>query len=88
MSERLRSLTRPLDMRCSSCCCDPEYYMVHDHVWQQATAEWPASFLCFCCLEIRIGRRLTIADFTHAPINRPIRWGLSLADREIRATPA
>lgn len=52
-----------------------EWYIVHDHVWEQA---WPNSettlaatgaefmcdeLLCVGCLERRLGRRLTPADF-------------------------
>jgi hypothetical protein len=57
-----------------------EYYMVHDHVWR--AAGMPKSdpmnlgrdFLCIGCLERRLGRQLTHADFTNAIINRPDRW--------------
>lgn len=49
-----------------------EYYMVHDHVWlaaQRAGDEVP--MLCIGCLEGRLGRPLTGADFTECPINQP-----------------
>jgi hypothetical protein len=35
--------------------------------------------LCFNCLEIRLGRRLMVDDFTPAPINRPIQLGYAMA---------
>ncbi len=47
-----------------------EYYMVHDDVWAQASAH-PHTFLCIGCLERRLRRRLTPADFTDAAINDP-----------------
>ena len=48
-----------------------EYYMVTDEVWQVA---WPEEYgmLCIGCLEQRLGRTLTAADFTDAPINRGV----------------
>lgn len=46
-----------------------EYYMVHDHIWDTAGADH--GYLCIGCLENRMARRLTAADFTDAPINDP-----------------
>lgn len=47
-----------------------EYYMVHDHLWDAATADLDGrGMLCIGCLERRLGRQLTAADFTDAPIN-------------------
>jgi hypothetical protein len=62
--------------------------MVHDHVW--AEAGMPLSelagdglYLCVGCLEERLGRVLTRADFTDAPINEPDPWDTPrLADRK------
>ena len=57
-----------------------EYYMVLDHVWEQAWAgrrkPWHGKvpgqeILCIGCLEQRIGRTLTAGDFTDAPVNDP-----------------
>jgi hypothetical protein len=48
--------------------------MVHDHVWQAAgmPAEPAlAAYLCIGCLENRLGRELTGADFTDADVNVP-----------------
>lgn len=45
-----------------------EYYMVHNHVWNEVADQ---GMLCICCLEDRLGRRLTSKDFTSAPINHP-----------------
>lgn len=48
-----------------------EYFMVHTAVWEQAVAPHQrAGMLCVACLELRLGRWLTPADFTSAPINR------------------
>jgi hypothetical protein len=51
-----------------------EWYMVQDSVWE--AAGMPAtpdlkSYLCIGCLEVRLGRRLTPADFTAAGANDP-----------------
>ena len=55
-----------------------EYYMVHDEVWAQAGMPPTRSgYLCIGCLERRLRRRLTPADFTDAGVN----------DLTIRATP-
>lgn len=48
-----------------------EYYMVHDAVWANSGVEPHGGMLCIGCLEMRIGRVLTPADFTLAPINSP-----------------
>lgn len=53
-----------------------EYYMVKDHVWEQAWANCYRSptgdgQLCIGCLERRIGRALTRHDFTDVPANNP-----------------
>lgn len=44
-----------------------EYYMVHDGIWKAANG---AIMLCIGCLEERLNRKLTIRDFTDAPVNR------------------
>lgn len=47
-----------------------EFYMVHNAVWAQAGMT--AGFLCIGCLEQRLGRPLTGADFMPTPpINQP-----------------
>jgi hypothetical protein len=55
-------------------------YMVCDEVWELAWVgrrkSWSApgmEVLCIGCLEARLGRRLTRADFTGAPCNDPHR---------------
>lgn len=60
---------------CKACtCCKGEYYMVKDPVWLAAGMTKPsesrgAGMLCIGCLEKRLRRRLTRADFTPAIIN-------------------
>jgi hypothetical protein len=67
-----------LNTRCADCSLDTikahEWYMVHDHVWERAWGQISRGMpgdqiLCIGCLENRIGRRLTSADFTDAPVN-------------------
>jgi hypothetical protein len=62
---------RGQDVRCVDCRVDTigvrEFYRVHDSVRPLAEL---GGCLCIGCLEERIGRRLTPADFTDAPINR------------------
>jgi hypothetical protein len=45
-----------------------DWYVVHDHVWKAAGME-PDGFLHRACLERRLGRKLTPADYTNAPVN-------------------
>lgn len=47
--------------------------MVSNDVWK--AAGMGEGFLCIGCLEIRLGRTLTAADFpAHLPINDPDPW--------------
>ena len=53
-----------------------EDYMIHGELWA-TTGIGPGmgdGRLCIGCLETRLGRQLTPADFTGAPINRPHPW--------------
>jgi hypothetical protein len=63
---------------CRGCGADTvairEYYMLEDAVWLEANGS-DAGMLCIGCVEERLGRRLTVADFTVAPVNwEPDRW--------------
>lgn len=49
-----------------------EWYIVHDEVWAEADAE-ELDVLCVGCLEGRLGRPLTAADFPAIPVNEPSR---------------
>jgi hypothetical protein len=63
------------DWRCADCGIDTdaidEYYMLHDPIWQQA-ADDVAGHLCIGCLERRLGRTLTAADFPDRDINTAV----------------
>lgn len=54
-------------------CCDcrilePEMFMVHNHIWYEAHYE-QRDLVCQPCFEKRIGRALTMDDFTLCPLN-------------------
>lgn len=46
-----------------------EYYMVHNEVWAAAGMLPRGGMLCIGCLEARLGRWLTAADFAPVPVN-------------------
>lgn len=50
---------------------DCAYYHVHNDVWHAAGLQ-PKDFVCLACLSTSLGRKLTAADFSDAPVNRPI----------------
>jgi hypothetical protein len=64
---------------CADCGIDTvaagEQYAIDDQLWGQAISlsprRSPMVELCVGCVEKRIGRALTAADFKDAPINRP-----------------
>jgi hypothetical protein len=63
-----------------------EWYMVTDEVWAAAGMRPGAvvdGALCIGCLERRLGRRLTSADFLDLPVNHDPEWLLTprLIDR-------
>lgn len=68
------AFTRNISMREAFLCLDcrrdtsDEYYMVHDELWLEANPD-DDGMLCVLCLEARLGRQLTAADFTDAPVN-------------------
>jgi len=55
---------------CSGCGADAvdEWYMVRDSVWT-AAGMCGFGYLCIGCLERRLGRRLSAADFADLPVN-------------------
>lgn len=58
-----------------------ESYMVKKHVWDEAM-DGREGFLHLRCLERRLCRRLTIEDFTDAPINDMLRYGYGMLEDE------
>ncbi|HUE34155.1 MAG TPA: hypothetical protein VMQ38_15035 [Mycobacterium sp.] len=46
-----------------------EFYIVTDEVWAASGITPTGGCLCVGCLEARIGRQLTPADFTDVPVN-------------------
>ena len=65
-------------------CYGKEYYMVHADVWKQSGVSPNGGMLCDGCLEGRIGRELTGADFTDAPCNYIFEGSDRLRDRMSR----
>ncbi len=64
-----------IEAPCADCQMDTfalhEYYMVHHAVWRAAgmTRGRRRAFLCIGCLERRLGRELTAADFLPCRLN-------------------
>ncbi|WP_234795582.1 hypothetical protein [Mycobacteroides saopaulense] len=67
-----------IDWSCMDCGVDTdnidgqghdEYYMIHDDLWLSINLD-RSGYLCIACVEERLGRHLTPADFTDARINR------------------
>jgi hypothetical protein len=60
-----------MDPACADCDIDVaelgEHFMVHDEVWPIGKRDGQ---LCIGCIETRIGRQLTPADFTDCRMNR------------------
>jgi hypothetical protein len=55
-----------------------EYYMVQNSIWNHVVPD-DSGMLCIGCLETRLGRILTQADFTDAPVNSS--WDSSKSPR-------
>lgn len=53
----------------TSSCASGEYYMVTDEVWLSVVSSKNAGMLCIGCLEGRLGRELTPADFHPCLLN-------------------
>jgi hypothetical protein len=64
-----------------------EYYMVHGALWRKAKMHSDGGFLCIGCLERRLGRMLTVNDFTTAPVNDPDPWDTERLALRKRARP-
>ena len=73
------TLTRKLylPLPCATCGTDviDERFMVRDHVWEtEAGLAKDAGWLCVECLEDRLGRTLTAADFEDCLLNTDSRY--------------
>lgn len=64
-----------------------EWYMVWPQVWAAARVA-DRRFLHIACLEARLGRPLTAADFTTAPVNQPHPWNTQRLNDAIARRPA
>lgn len=59
--------------------CDKPFvpnYMVHNPLWEKAGLKGDE----YCdpwCLETLLGRKLTVEDFTKAPVNDLVRWAMT-----------
>ena len=53
---------------CFDCGSDDDWYMLRDEVWT-ATGMGKHGHLCIACVEQRLGRLVTRADFTDASVN-------------------
>jgi hypothetical protein len=62
-TQHLRVTRRYARFRCDACdqSCQHEYYMLRDDVWREAKGT--DGMLCIGCVEQRLGRELTRADF-------------------------
>lgn len=65
---------------CQCCGGLNDQYMVSNKMWAQVNKG--ERFLCLDCVESRLGRFLTIEDFTPAKINNPIRQGYMMASEK------
>lgn len=58
---------------CTDCGVDTrevgEYYSLHEVIWLAANHGTRDGMKCLTCVEEALGRRLTHADFTFAPVN-------------------
>lgn len=65
-----------VDFMCQDCTTDTlelsEYYAVTDGVWAATGFGSDDGMLCVGCLEHRLGRKLSAADFPNYPINRGV----------------
>lgn len=72
LQERSEHIDDPVFM-CMDCNLDTskmgEYYAVFLPVWLEAHPDVDGGMLCIGCLEQRLERKLTPADFIHAPVN-------------------
>jgi hypothetical protein len=90
MSQTKQHVTNYNDTTCHDCkretnhhkTDNAEFYMVLDTIWEDAVKSENVDFLCIGCLEKRIDRKLTPADFTGAPLNN---WSGFRRSRRLRS---
>jgi hypothetical protein len=63
---------------CDFCGKWPEIYMLQQEVWQSFMPTNKGN-PCFECVEVKLGRKLTLADFLPCPLNDPIYKGFIMA---------
>lgn len=69
------------DPQCAECGKDIYLpYMVEDRVWRRVMPNG-AGHLHFECLEKRLGRLLTVDDFSDVRVNDPLKFGFKLGQR-------
>jgi hypothetical protein len=69
-------------MKCLECRRIPDYYMVHDSVWDPVTRRTKGKGqLCFTCLEKRAKRKLTLKDLLPCPASGEHYFGLLVTRR-------
>ena len=73
---------------CTDCKVDVvyirEWYMVNDHVWQQAAMKRFGGVLCIGCLEDRLERKLNKRDFFCCPLNIEVYFHKEIASKRLR----
>ena len=69
---------------CDGCGDFNNPYMLKNPVWRQIMPS-KRGFLCLGCVAERLGRPLTLLDFTETPINRPIFVAYEMGLRDGRA---
>ena len=80
MIEKDKPKWREVDYCCPICGLTTyDLYMIKDEVWY-SEAEL-SRYLHLVCLERKLGRSLKIEDFTDAPVNEGIRFGMTLGMR-------
>lgn len=77
------AFTKP-SKQCDGCGGEWDAFQFKQKTWLLIARHCPphGGYLCLACAEKRLGRLLTIDDFTKAPINEPIRFGYRMRMRE------
>lgn len=82
-------------LECIDCGEWSEWYMLKDDVWLSAVPDYservahvpgvgtPHVYCCLTCVEGRLGRPLTLSDFSNAPVNSLLFRGFELGTQEV-----